>query len=412
MHTIEYLKAYIYVDIRGCVGKLFPYNKNMQNQKMSEMFRKGKSLILVICLQFGFAGMDVLAKVALNDGMNNYVFVVYRHASAFIVMAPFAIVLERKTRPKMTVSIFVKLMLLALLEPVIDQNLYILGMKATTATFAVSMCNVLPAITFVIAWILRLEVVNLKSMRSQAKVIGTLTTVAGAMLMTLVKGPLLELFWTKGRINDKYAIHNGVDLQHSLKGAFMIVVGCFSWSCFMVLQAITLKSYPAELAMTAWICLLATVEGAILALVMERGNPEVWAIKWNTTLLATLYCGIICSGVAYYVQGIIMKERGPVFVTAFNPLGMIIVAFMGSIFLAEKTYLGRVLGAFVIVVGLYMVVWGKANDHKHPSFSIGEHIAPEKQILGKESDENCNDKVITIKPSDEVCVKHNQTADV
>ncbi|KAJ0687148.1 putative EamA domain-containing protein [Helianthus annuus] len=126
----------------------------MQNQ-MSEMFRKGKSLILVICLQFGFAGMDVLAKVALNDGMNNYVFVVYRHASAFIVMAPFAIVLDRKTRPKMTVSIFVKLMLLALLEPVIDQNLYILGMKATTATFAVSMCNVLPAITFVIAWILR-----------------------------------------------------------------------------------------------------------------------------------------------------------------------------------------------------------------------------------------------------------------
>ncbi|KAJ0735850.1 putative EamA domain-containing protein [Helianthus annuus] len=377
----------------------------MQNQ-MSEMFRKGKSLILVICLQFGFAGMDVLAKVALNDGMNNYVFVVYRHASAFIVMAPFAIVLDRKTRPKMTVSIFVKLMLLALLEPVIDQNLYILGMKATTATFAVSMCNVLPAITFVIAWILRLEVVNLKSLRSQAKVIGTLTTVAGAMLMTLVKGPLLELFWTKGRTNKRYEMHNGVDLQHSLKGAFMIVVGCFSWSCFMVLQAITLKSYPAELAMTAWICLLATIEGGIVALIMERGNPEVWAIKWNTTLLATLYCGIICSGVAYYVQGIIMKERGPVFVTAFNPMGMIIVAFMGSIFLAEKTYLGRVLGAVVIVIGLYMVVWGKSNDHKLPP------LEPEKQILGQESETNCNDKVITIKSSDEVCDKRSQTADV
>ncbi|KAF5783952.1 hypothetical protein HanRHA438_Chr11g0525911 [Helianthus annuus] len=31
---------------------------------------------------------------------------------------------------------------------------------------------------------------------------------------------------------------------------------------------------------------------------------------------------------------------------------------MGSIFLAEKTYLGRVLGAVVIVAGLYMVVCG------------------------------------------------------
>jgi len=40
-------------------------------------------------------------------------------------------------------------------RPVIDQNLYFLGMKYTTATFAVSMYNVLPAITFVMAWILR-----------------------------------------------------------------------------------------------------------------------------------------------------------------------------------------------------------------------------------------------------------------
>ncbi|KAK1426119.1 hypothetical protein QVD17_14788 [Tagetes erecta] len=379
----------------------------MHNQKMSEILRKGKAFIAVIVLQFGFAGMDIISKVALNEGMNNYVFVVYRHASATLVMAPFAFFINRKLRPKMTVSIFVKIMLLALLEPVIDQNLYILGLKATTATFAVSMCNVLPAITFVIAWILRLELVNLKRIRSQAKVLGTIVTVAGAMLMTLVKGPLIELFWTKGTSN-KNAIHNGVDLHHSVKGAIMIVVGCLSWSCFMVLQAITLKSYPDEVALTVWICFLGTIEGAIVAFIMERGNTEIWAIKWNTTLLATLYCGIVCSGFAYYIQGVIMKERGPVFVTAFQPLSMVIVAIMGSIILAEQTYLGRVLGAIVIVAGLYMVVWGKSKDYKL------EHVLPEKQISDKEYEENCSDKVITIKTSDGVCEKHDhdQTADV
>lgn len=51
--------------------------------------------------------------------------------------------------------------------------------------------------------------------------------------------------------------------------------------------------------------------------------------------------GIMCSGVAYYIQGIVMKERGPVFVTAFNPLCMIITALMGSIILAEEITLGR-----------------------------------------------------------------------
>ncbi|KAI3683759.1 hypothetical protein L1987_84274 [Smallanthus sonchifolius] len=378
-------------------------NKPVASGRMSEFFRKGKPFFAVIFLQFGLAGMDVISKVALNEGMSNYVFVVYRHVVATIAMAPFAMVLDKKIRPKMTKSIFVKLMLLALLEPVIDQNLYFLGMKATTATFAVSMCNVLPAITFVMAFILRLEVVNLKSIRSQAKVVGTLTTVSGAMLMTLVKGPILELFWTKGRSN-KNVINNGVDLHHSLKGAIMITIGCFSWSCFMVLQAITLKSYPAELSLTAWICLLGTIEGAIVALVMERGNSAVWAIKWDTILLATLYSGVICSGLAYYIQGIIMKDRGPVFVTAFSPLSMIIVAIMGSIILAEQTYLGRVLGAVVIVAGLYMVVWGKSKDN--------EQISPEKQILDKESEENCCHKVIIIKSSDGACEKHNQAADV
>lgn len=51
--------------------------------------------------------------------------------------------------------------------------------------------------------------------------------------------------------------------------------------------------------------------------------------------------GIVCSGLAYYIQGVVMKDRGPVFVTAFNPLSMIIVAVMSSFILAEQMYLGR-----------------------------------------------------------------------
>ena len=51
--------------------------------------------------------------------------------------------------------------------------------------------------------------------------------------------------------------------------------------------------------------------------------------------------GVICSGVGYYVQGVIMKTLGPVFVTAFNPLSMVIVAILGSIILAEVMYLGK-----------------------------------------------------------------------
>ena len=50
--------------------------------------------------------------------------------------------------------------------------------------------------------------------------------------------------------------------------------------------------------------------------------------------------GIVSSSIAYYVQGLVMQKRGPVFVTAFSPLMMIIVAIMGSFILAEKIFLG------------------------------------------------------------------------
>lgn len=156
----------------------------------------------------------------------------------------------------------------------------------------------------------------MKSIRSQAKIGGTLTTIGGAMLMTLVKGPVIHLIWTKGR-----TVHlpgsSKVDLKHSVIGSLMITAGCFSWACFMVLQvriyissiikkftkfsmkkknlifalhqSITLETYPAELSLTAWICLMGTVEGAAVALVMERGNPAVWSLNFDTKLLAAVY---------------------------------------------------------------------------------------------------------------------------
>ncbi|KAI7993010.1 Kinesin-like protein KIN-4A [Camellia lanceoleosa] len=39
-------------------------------------------------------------------------------------------------------------------RPVIDQNLFYTGMKYTTATFATAMCNIVPAMFLLMAWIL------------------------------------------------------------------------------------------------------------------------------------------------------------------------------------------------------------------------------------------------------------------
>ncbi|KAJ8766052.1 hypothetical protein K2173_020568 [Erythroxylum novogranatense] len=363
--------------------------------------RKAKPFLAVIFLQFGYSGMVIIAKVALNQGSSQHVLVVYRQIVAASAIAPFAIVFDRKIRPKMTMSTFIKIVLMGLLEPTIDQNLFYTGMKYTTATFSSAMCNMLPALAFLLAWACRLEKVDVKKLHSQAKILGTVVTVGGAMIMTLFKGTKLDLPWTRGYDNQQHWT-NLTTKQDPLKGALMVFIGTACWAGFIILQAITLKSYPAELSLTVLICLMGAIEGSILAVVMERGNPSAWSIHLDAKLLTAVYSGVLCSGVAYCIQGMVMKVKGPVFVTAFNPLSMVIVAIMGSFMLSEVMYLGRIMGAVVIVTGLYLVLWGKSKDIQS-DINKGMEISQTSQLTETSNQGIAVDVGNRVTPSDE-CV--------
>ncbi|XP_059436011.1 WAT1-related protein At4g08300-like [Corylus avellana] len=126
----------------------------------SEAINKAKPYVAMVSLQFGYAGMYIISLVSLKRGMSHYVLATYRHVVATLVIAPFAIVLEKKIRPKMTLPIFLRIVALGFLEPVLDQNLYYLGMKYTSATFSAAIFNMLPAITFIMAIIFRYKLVS------------------------------------------------------------------------------------------------------------------------------------------------------------------------------------------------------------------------------------------------------------
>ncbi|KAK1315072.1 WAT1-related protein [Acorus calamus] len=330
---------------------------------LSENFNKSKSYVAMVFLQFGYAGMFIIIMVSLKRGMNHYVLVVYRNIIAAAAVAPFAFFFERKVRPKMTKSIFLKIMALGLLEPVLDQNFYYVGSKCTSASFSAAMFNILPAVTFVLAIIFRMEKIKIKNVRSQAKIIGTTVTIAGAMVMAMYKGPALDLFHTGGQPHhDSSSGGDSPQETNYLEGTLLLLVSSVCWSAFFVLQSHTLKTYPVELSLTAWICFMGAVEGGVVALVMEH-EASAWTIHWDARIVAAIYSGVVCSGITYYVQGMVLKERGPVFVTAFNPLCLVIVAILSSFILKEEITLGRVIGAIIIIIGLYAIIWGKSKDH-------------------------------------------------
>lgn len=347
----------------------------MDGDGRAKLLQKLKPYVYMLCLQFGYAGMYTISAATLKQGMNHYVLVVYRNLTAVFIIAPFALWFERKKRPKITLPIFLKIVALGILEPVLDQNFYYMGTKLTNASFSAAFYNILPAVTFILAIILRMEKINIRRRRSQAKMVGTAIALAGAILMILYKGPIVEFFWSKGGAHAHHdaaaAVSQGGGGENWLKGTCMLLVSCICWSSFFIVQSNTLESYPAELTLTTLICAMGVLLSATIAVVMERGNPAIWIIGMDMRLFTAVYSGIVCSGVAYYVQGMVMKERGPVFVTAFNPFCMIITAFMGSIILAEEITLGRVIGAAIIVIGLYLLIWGKSNDHLASSSTDG-----------------------------------------
>lgn len=82
----------------------------------------------------------------------------------------------------------------------------------------------------------RMERINIKERRSQAKIAGTLITVGGALLMVLFNGPVLNFPWTKHAgshvVTDTANHSNGCWLL----GIFMILLSCFCWSAFFILQ--------------------------------------------------------------------------------------------------------------------------------------------------------------------------------
>ncbi|XP_058754182.1 WAT1-related protein At4g08290-like [Vicia villosa] len=333
--------------------------------RLTLLLSNAKPYLLMVGLQFGMAGNYIFGKDFLNRGMSRFVFIVYRNAMAAVAVAPFAFLIERKSRPKMTLPVFLQILMLGFLEPVFNQSFTYLGMKYTSASFTSAIMNAVPSITFLLAVIVRLERVKCNDIRSQAKVIGTLVTFGGALVMAIYKGPSFNIFHSETTTQKQNGTQELSD-NHQTSGALYILMGGVALSSFYILQSMTLKRYPAELSLATLICLVGGAQATAVALVAER-HSNAWAIGWDYRLYAPLYTGIVSSGIAYYVQGVVMQSRGPVFATAFSPLCMIIVAALGSFILGENLYLGSIIGAVIIALGLYSVVWGKATDYSESS---------------------------------------------
>ncbi|KAH1204232.1 Protein WALLS ARE THIN 1 [Glycine max] len=146
-------------------------------------------------------------------------------------------------------------------------------------------------------------------------------------------------------------------------GCLYLIGHCLSWSGWLVLQAPVLKKYPARLSVTSYTCFFGILQFLVIALLLER-DAQAWLFHSAGEVFTILYAGVVASGIAFAVQIWCIDRGGPVFVAVYQPVQTFVVAIMASIALGEEFYLGGIIGAVLIVAGLYFVLWGKSEERK------------------------------------------------
>lgn len=319
------------------------------------------------------AVMTALLKQALNQGMNRLVLITFRQMLATVFLGPIAYFKERKTRPKITAEIFAYLFLSGILGPVLLQYTLFVGLEYTTATFAATFGNLLPVVTFLISLAFGYEALELRSKSGSAKISGTLLSLTGAMMLTFYKGASLTHLHHLAPSSPSAgapaaAAAAGVEEQHRsavrwvLGSASMLanVVGFAGW---LLLQRRLTRLYPAVYSATALMSLLSFVQAAALALSTQWGaGVAAWRLRGTVEIVAVVYCGVVASGVGYLLLTYCVEKRGPVFTAAFSPLAQMFVAGIDLCVLHEPLYLGSVLGSVLVILGLYLVLWGKREE--------------------------------------------------
>ncbi|CAI0396111.1 unnamed protein product [Linum tenue] len=369
-----------------------------------------KPYIAMLLVQLIYAGMALFSKAAISSGMSSFVFVTYRQAFATLALAPFALFIQSEKDVPLSKKVLLKIFFISSFGLSLSLNLYGVAINYTTATFAAAATNAIPAITFTLAVLLRTERVSIRKVHGVAKVVGSALGVSGALVFALVKGPALvnNLQSSSANRDGGDGIKECCSKGEWVKGSLIMILANVLWSLWIIFQGRMVKQYPAKVRFTALQCVFGCIMAAVVAVVAER-DASAWKLGWNIHLYAVAYCGVVVTGLTYWLQLWAIQRKGPVFAAMFTPLALIVAAIFSAIVWKEVLYLGNLGGAVLLVGGLYLVLWGKNKEEKQQTKFNGKiSNGEEAQTAGDENAEDSKDETATAHECNTPCqLKHD-----
>lgn len=310
----------------------------------------------------------IFKAASINNGLTFYVFVTYSYSVAALVLLPYNFLYRKSALPSLSLRILGKFFLLSLVGSSCQITGY-RGIDYSSPTLCSALSNLVPAFTFILAILFRMERFGWRSFSFQAKITGTIVSVAGALIVIFYKGPAIILFLQKS----PQLLQGSLDSSQSnwAFGGLLLVSSHFLAALWYIIMADIIKEYPAKLVVVFFNCLFGGLICGIAGFVFET-NANSWLLKLDLSLAACLYSGLFGSflGNSLHVWAIHLK--GPVYVAMFKPLSIAIAAAMGVVFLGDTLHLGSIIGAIVISLGFYAVIWGKSTEEMSKELETSE----------------------------------------
>jgi drug/metabolite transporter (DMT)-like permease len=219
---------------------------------------------------------------------------------------------------------------LALLGVVVNQVLFLEGVKLTTAVHANILITTIPVFTLAVALVLGRERASLW------KLLGIVFAGAGAVYLIASRGGGME--------------------GASVAGDALIAVNALFYSSYLVLSKDLLRRYQ-PLTVVTYVFLF----GALV--VLPLGVPpllrvDVADLTWRK-LLVLAYIVALPSFVAYLLSIWALRHTASSLVAMYVYIQPVVTAFLAPAVLGERVTAGSGVAALLIFVGLAFATWGE-----------------------------------------------------
>ncbi|PRQ41201.1 hypothetical protein RchiOBHm_Chr4g0444311 [Rosa chinensis] len=320
----------------------------MRSVKLVEMLPFSVMVVMEGCTIL----LTIWAKTSMTEyDMSPFVFVVYTHVLSSIILLLYSFVFHCKIA--------------------VSQNLAFLGLSYSSPILVCAMGLMLPTFSFLLSIILRRTKTDWRSSSFQAKVVGTIISIMGAIVVELYKGPYIRpssvlssssysvLFQKAGQ----YLVFSSPATEHWVLGGILLAGASISVSVWNIIQIGTMKLYPEVEVMevVSYYSLLGTIQCVIFSLFIER-SLSVWKLKLNMDLLLIVLTACFGGLVRSRVHNWCINMKGTHYVPMFKPFGIVFATIFGVSLSANNLHYGSVLGAVVTGVGYFTIMWGQIKE--------------------------------------------------